>query len=151
MSKKSKKRERVESPAKTEAKKKQQGKGTWKMLDRGATVAGILVARESTQLVWRAATGKKPPKSTRHPELDAREAITWVVVGGVGSELVKLFIKRRAAAYWVKSTGNLPPGMKPLKDPEDAGGHIDVVEAAALDEAHGPGTAEKHKKRWQKR
>lgn len=95
-------------------KDKPTGKRAWKMMDRAATVAAGLVAHRLTALAWRAATGKKPPASSQHPELGKLEAVTWAVFAGAGAELAKVLIHRATADYWVKSTGRLPPGMKPL-------------------------------------
>lgn len=95
--------------------KKQSGRGAWRALDRTSTIAAGLIAHRITALTWRAATGKKPPTSTRHPELSKSEAVAWAVVAGAGVELTKVLIRRAIATYWVKSTGHLPPGMKPLK------------------------------------
>jgi hypothetical protein len=50
-----------------------------------------------------------------------REAVTWAVVGGSIVELVRVGVRRGAATYWVKSTGQLPPGMKPLTRDKPAG------------------------------
>lgn len=98
--------------------KKHSGKSTWKMMDRAATIAAGLIAHRVSCLTWRAATGKKPPTSTRHPDVGNAEAITWAVVAGAGVELTKVLIRRGMANYWVRSTGRLPPGMKPLKTAE---------------------------------
>jgi hypothetical protein len=101
------------------AKKKHSGKATWKMMDKTSTIAAGLIAHRVSSVAWRAATGKKPPTSTRHPELDKTEAVTWAVLAGVIVELSKVLIRRGTANYWVKSTGHLPPGMKPLKTKEE--------------------------------
>jgi hypothetical protein len=90
-------------------------RSTWRLMDRLSTVAAGLLAREVSSLTWRAATGRKPPTSGRHPEVETREAVAWAVVGGALVEVVKLLVRRYAAGYWVRSTGDLPPGMKPLK------------------------------------
>ena len=36
----------------------------------------------------------------------------------MGFELVRVLVRRSTATYYVKSTGHLPPGMKPLKTTE---------------------------------
>lgn len=105
----------------TPAKKKQSGKGTWKMMDKASTIAAGVIAHRVSSLAWRVATGKKPPTSTRHPDLGKTEAVTWAVLAGVVVELSKVLIRRGTANYWVKSTGNLPPGMKPLKTADGKG------------------------------
>lgn len=91
------------------------GRGAWKVMDRGSTIAAGLLAREVSTLAWRASTGRKPPTAGRHPEVETREAVAWAVMGGALVELVKLVVRRWTASYWVRSTGHLPPGMKPLK------------------------------------
>lgn len=91
------------------------GRGAWKVLDRTSTVAAGLLAREVAQRGWRITTGRKAPASGRHPEVDTREAVAWAIVGGAVVELVKMLVSRWVTGYWVRSTGNLPPGVKPLK------------------------------------
>lgn len=113
-------------------KKKSSGKRTWKMMDRASNIGGGIAARKATTWMWRMATGQKPPTATRHPDLRAREAVAWAVLAGVSTELSRLLLRRRAATYWVRSTGNLPPGMKPLKKDADTGATVDDLEEAAL-------------------
>lgn len=95
--------------------KKAPGRGTWRVMDRGSSVAAGLLATRAAALTWRTVTGKKPPTSGRHPEVSTREAVAWAMLGGGLIELVKVGVRRGTATYWVKSTGQLPPGMKPLK------------------------------------
>lgn len=97
-------------PAKTSA----GGKGAWKLMDRGSTVAAGILAHRVAATAWRVATGRKPPISGRHPEVRTGEAVAWAVVGGGLAELVKVAVRRGTSSYWVRSTGHLPPGMKPL-------------------------------------
>lgn len=99
-------------------KAKPSGKRTWKLMDRGATVVGGMLATRATAVAWRGLSGKQPPNSGRHPEVSTREAVLWAIVGGGLTELVKTGIRRGTATYWVRSTGDLPPGMKPLVEPE---------------------------------
>jgi hypothetical protein len=91
------------------------GKGAWKLMDRGSTIAAGILAQRVAATAWRAATGRKPPVNGRHPDVRAGEAVAWAVVGGGLAELVKVAVRRGASTYWVKSTGHLPPGMKPLE------------------------------------
>jgi uncharacterized protein DUF4235 len=75
-----------------------------------------MLAQRASILAWRAVTGRKPPSSGRHPDVTTGEAVAWAVVGGAIIELVKVGVRRGTATYWVKSTGKLPPGMKPLEN-----------------------------------
>jgi len=92
-------------------------RATWRLMDRGSSVAAGLLAARTSAIAWRVVTGKKPPTSGRHPEVSTREAVAWAVVGGGLIELVKVGVRRGTATYWVRSTGQLPPGMKPLVKP----------------------------------
>ncbi|MGA8986453.1 DUF4235 domain-containing protein [Aeromicrobium sp.] len=93
---------------------KAHGKRTWKLMDKGAALVAGMLAQRASILAWRTVTGKKPPTSGQHPEVTTGEAVAWAVVGGAIIELVKVGMRRSTATYWVRSTGTLPPGMKPL-------------------------------------
>jgi hypothetical protein len=95
------------------------GKGAWKLMDRGSTIAAGILAQRVAAIAWRAATGRKPPVNGRHPDVRTGEAVAWAVVGGGLAELVKVAVRRGTSTYWVRSTGHLPPGMKPLAKPSD--------------------------------
>jgi hypothetical protein len=107
-------REAAEANRRPGPKPKAPSRATWKIMDRGSSVAAGLLATRASAVAWRAVTGKKPPTSGRHPEVTTKEAVAWAVIGGSIVELVRVGVRRSAATYWVKSTGQLPPGMKPL-------------------------------------
>jgi hypothetical protein len=90
-------------------------KQVWKLMDRGSTVAAGALARQASELTWKVATGKKPPSDKKSLESSLPEIALWAFIGGGLTELVRVMVKRSTAAYWVKSTGHLPPGMKPGK------------------------------------
>lgn len=90
-------------------------KQVWKLMDRGSTVAAGVLARQASELTWKVATGKKPPSDKKNPQSNLREIALWAFVGGGLTELVRVMVKRSTASYWVRSTGHLPPGMKPVK------------------------------------
>jgi Protein of unknown function (DUF4235) len=121
--------------AKEKAKRdKQPGKRTWKIYDKAATTFAGLAAARAVDMVWRAAVGRKAPKNPSNPEVSWREAATWVALSGTAMQLAKMFATRRAADYWIRSTGHLPPGMKSLESTEktptpDASAAADGTEA----------------------
>ncbi|UYM05260.1 DUF4235 domain-containing protein [Solicola gregarius] len=90
-------------------------KRTWKLFDKGSTILAGVVASQLSSMTWRAATGKKPPTSPKDPEVRLAEAVTWAALAGATIELSKILISRKAVDYWVRSTGELPPGVKPNK------------------------------------
>ena len=91
-------------------------KRLWKLYSKGSTVLAGVVALRLTETTWRLATHRKAPNDPEHPDVKAREAITWALLSGVTAEMTKIVISRKTAQYWVRSTGNLPPGMDPLED-----------------------------------
>ena len=107
--------------SKQKQKQKQSGKGTWKLMDRGAKLTAAVVAGRVSAITWRAATGKQPPTATQHPDLRTSEAVIWAALAGATIELSKVIVNRKAVSYWVKSTGHLPPGMKSLEEMQKAG------------------------------
>jgi len=109
----SKKRKTADKPA--EPKATPGSKQVWKAMDRGSTFAAGAIATRASELTWKLATGKTPPTDKKNPEANLREVAAWAFVGAGLTELVRVLIKRGTASYWVKSTGHLPPGMKPLK------------------------------------
>lgn len=91
--------------------KKAKGKGTWKLLGTGsAMVAGVVVAR-ALDAAWATATGHKPPTRPENPDIGGREALLWAAMSGMAIGVAKTYATRRAAQYWVRSTGEVPPGM----------------------------------------
>jgi hypothetical protein len=103
---------KASSDAKARAKSKAKGKRTWKMFGSGAALLSGLAMTRVLDATWRTATGRKPPTKPESPEITGREAILWSALSGMAIAVAKTYGTRRAAHYWVKSTGELPPGMK---------------------------------------
>ena len=91
-------------------------KSSWKVLDRGSTIVSGLLAHRVAMIAWRGVTGRRPPTNGRHPDVSNGEAIAWAMVGGALVEVVKIGVRRGASTYWIRSTGHLPPCMKPLEN-----------------------------------
>lgn len=92
------------------------GRGAWKALDAGSGLVAAALAPKVSNLAWRVATGRTPPRQSRHPELSTKEAVAWAAMGGATVQVVRTLVRRGAANYWVRSTGGLPPGMTSLVD-----------------------------------
>ena len=100
---------------KEKKRKKSKGKRAWKVLGTtSALVAGLATTR-ALDATWRTATGRKPPTKPESPEIAGREALLWAGLSGMAIGVAKTYATRRAAHYWVKSTGELPPGMTDKK------------------------------------
>jgi hypothetical protein len=67
---------------------------------------------------WRAATGKNPPANPADPDVSLGEAVMWAAVSGTAIGIARMLATRRAANYYAKSTGHLPPQLQ--KDDQDA-------------------------------
>jgi len=84
----------------------------WSMLSLGSAVLGASVAKRALDKSWKLATGRKPPKNPSDPEVSTREAVTWVVTSATVMGLSRMLATRRAANYYLRSTGVNPPPPK---------------------------------------
>ena len=82
------------------------------MFSLAASLGGAAVARKALDKSWQVSTGKKPPENPADPDIDIWEAVSWAVVTGAAVALAKMYAQRRAANYYLKSTGELPPGLR---------------------------------------
>ena len=106
-------RKAIAKAAKQAEDERNKGRQMWKLLGTGTAIAtGMLTAR-ALDATWRTATGHPPPTKPEHPDIGGREAIAWAAISGLAIGVAKTYAIRRAARYWVKSTGRLPPGMSP--------------------------------------
>jgi hypothetical protein len=105
--------------AKDKSKKKSQNSSkVWSIFSLAAALFGATVARKSLTKAWQTATGKNPPANPADPDVELWEAVLWAVVSGTAVQLARMLATRRAANYYAKSTGHLPPGLG--KDDQDA-------------------------------
>jgi hypothetical protein len=112
--------------------KKAKGKRAWKFLgSTSALVAGLAMTR-ALDATWRTATGRRPPTKPESPEIAGREALLWAGLSGMAIGVAKTYATRRAAQYWVRSTGDLPPGMAAKAADAGAAKRTDAKARAAL-------------------
>jgi hypothetical protein len=102
---------------KQKKKKKQDSSRTWSILSLVAALLGATIARKTLTSSWRAATGKNPPANPADPDVDLWEAVLWAAASGTAVQLARMLATRKAANYYAKSTGHLPPGLG--KDNQD--------------------------------
>lgn len=93
-------------------KKKKRGKRAWKLMSGSLSTAAGLLAARGLDATWRTATRRTPPNKPESPEVAAREALLWAALTGLAMGVTKVYVTRRAAEYWVRSFGELPPGME---------------------------------------
>lgn len=107
---KSKGSDRVSSQT-TPSKAKAKGKRLWTAYGRASSIAAGIAATQASGLLWRTVTGRVPPTSPENPDVSAREAAVWAVVSGSLRELARITATRKAVDYWIRTTGDVPPGM----------------------------------------
>lgn len=90
---------------------KEKGKTSWKLLGTAAGLTAALATTKALDATWKTATGREPPNSPESPDIGNREAFAWAAVSGLALGVARMYATRRAANYWVKSFGTLPPGM----------------------------------------
>jgi len=89
----------------------------WKLLSRVTDKASGTAGNKLVDASWRAATGKQPPARPDSPETSMREALAWTVLSTAGVAVVKSLATRRAAEYFERSTGQLPPTLRTPTEP----------------------------------
>lgn len=83
-----------------------------------AALGAAAVAKKGLNTSWRAATGKNPPANPADPDVSIAEAVMWAAISGTLIGVARMLAARRAAHYYAKSTGHLPPQLQ--KDNQDA-------------------------------
>ncbi|MEU8227236.1 DUF4235 domain-containing protein [Kribbella sp. NPDC048915] len=81
----------------------------WKLVQAAFTIVVGLAASKAVSTAWKLGSGGKPPKDAG---ASYAEAVTWAAVSAAAAAAARLFAERRAAAYWLKSTGYAPPGYE---------------------------------------
>ena len=84
----------------------------WSIMSLASALGAAAFARKAIDTSWKAATGKNPPENPADPDVSLGEAIVWAGVTGAAVALARMLAQRRAAGYYAKSTGHLPPGLK---------------------------------------
>ena len=82
----------------------------WSVFSLIAALLAATVARKGLNATWKAATGKEPPANPADPQVTLAEALLWASLSGTLVAVARMLASRRAANYYAKSTGKLPPG-----------------------------------------
>lgn len=89
----------------------------WSVFSLVAAIGAGTMAKKGVTASWKAATGKNPPANPADPDVDIWEAVAWAAASGTLIALARMLATRKAATYYAKSTGHLPPGLE--KDDQD--------------------------------
>ncbi len=84
----------------------------WSIFSLVSALGAAALARKAIDTTWKAATGKHPPENPADPDVQIGEAVAWAALTGALVALARMVAQRRAAGYYAKSTGQLPPGLK---------------------------------------
>lgn len=84
----------------------------WRVLGGISAILAGVAARKVMVKGWRATTGSNPPANPAAPGTQWREAIPFALASGALMGLARMLATRKAASYYQKSTGRLPPGME---------------------------------------
>lgn len=84
----------------------------WSVFSLAAALGAAAVAKKGLNATWKAATGKNPPANPADPDVDLWEAVLWATVSGTLVALARMLATRRAANYYLKSTGELPKELQ---------------------------------------
>lgn len=88
------------------------GSKAWSIMSLGAAVGSATVAKKTLNTGWTKATGKTPPANPADPDVNVWEALAWAAASGTFVNVMKMLATRRAANYYLKSTGHLPPELQ---------------------------------------
>ena len=94
------------------------GSKVWTVFSLGAALGATAVAKKGLDSTWRATTGKNPPANPADPDVDIWEAVAWAAISGTLVGIARMLATRKAANYYTRSTGHLPPELQ--KDDQDA-------------------------------
>jgi len=75
-------------------------------------VLAAAAAQKGLSAAWKLATGDDPPTIPEDPDTSWTEAIAWAVLSGAVLGLARLIATRRAAHYYIRSTGELPKALE---------------------------------------
>ena len=90
----------------------------WKAFSLGSALLGAAVAKKGMNTFWQKATGKNPPANPADPDVDVWEAVARAAASGTFIALARMLASRKAASYYIRSTGKVPGDLR--RDDQDA-------------------------------
>ena len=84
----------------------------WTVFSVVSALVAAALAKKALDTGWKAATGKHPPENPADPDVAMGEAVAWAVVSGTFVALARMLAQRRAADYYARSAGHLPPQLQ---------------------------------------
>ena len=84
----------------------------WTVFPLVAGLGAAALTRKLLDRSWKVAAGKNPPENPADPDVSIAEAVVWASLTGAAVALARMLAQRRAADYYARSTGKLPPGLR---------------------------------------
>ncbi len=84
----------------------------WRIFGWTSAAAAGIAARKVVIKGWKLMMGSDPPANPAAPRTSWRSAIGWALASGALTGLARMLATRRAAEYYRRTTGHLPPGME---------------------------------------
>jgi hypothetical protein len=84
----------------------------WTVFSLVSALGAAALAKKALDKSWQVATGKQPPENPADPDVEIWEAVSWAVASGVAVGLARMIAQRKAASYYARSTGHLPPDLR---------------------------------------
>jgi hypothetical protein len=78
----------------------------------GSAILAGIAARKVLTAAWRKGTGDDPPANPESPDTTWAQAVVWALASGAAIGLARMLATRKAAEYYRKSSGHLPPGLE---------------------------------------
>lgn len=83
----------------------------WKVLGTGSAVLAGIAARKALITGWQKVTGHPPPANPASRTTSWPEAVGFALMSGALMGLARMLAARKAADFYEKSAGHLPPGV----------------------------------------
>ncbi|MCB0896544.1 MAG: DUF4235 domain-containing protein [Nocardioides sp.] len=90
----------------------------WTVFSLVSALGAAALAKQVVDRLWKVSTGKQPPENPADPDVEIWEAVSWAVASGVAVGIARMIAQRKAATYYARSTGHLPPDLQ--KDDQEA-------------------------------
>jgi hypothetical protein len=84
----------------------------WTVFSLASSLGAAAVTKKLLDRAWRIATGRRPPENPADPDVEIWEAVSWAVASGTAVGIARMLAQRRAASYYARSTGHLPPELR---------------------------------------
>ena len=83
----------------------------WRVIGTGSAILAGIVANKVVTEVWKRA-GRDEILDPRDPRTPWKDAVVFAALTGLAVGAVRVVVTRKAAEYYEKSTGELPPPMQ---------------------------------------